>query len=221
MQAFSTLNDVLPGSIRASDQVVNVERQLPTAQPNIGGQPQMSKEHANISNERVFDSRTQQAVAPMLNTVGGLHGSTTSPRLQIPPLAMGGTTHRSPLIPKTLVTSSTSTPHNVELVNPNLLASNSDVACRFAKMKALIQRIPGMPTPIKKSAINSFADSPFEDALVLVKMPRKFNFPNMKQYDGMTYPNDHIAEYSRGCSLLQFHTILEKPACAKALGQAS
>ncbi|KAL5778952.1 hypothetical protein ACOSQ2_009689 [Xanthoceras sorbifolium] len=195
MQAFSTFNDVLPGSIRTSDQVVNAERQLPTTLPNNGGQPQMGKKHANISNEGVFDSRTQQAVAPMSNAAGGLHGGTTAPHLQIPPLAMGGTSHRSPLLPETLVTPLTSTPRNVELVNPNPLASTLDVALRFTEIEALIQRIPGIPAPIKKSAINSFADSPFVHAIALVKMPRKFNFPNMKPYDRTTDPNDHIAQY--------------------------
>ncbi|KAL5741563.1 hypothetical protein ACOSP7_028295 [Xanthoceras sorbifolium] len=52
-----------------------------------------------------------------------------------------------------------------------------------------------MPAPIKKSLINNFADSPFVDAIAFVEMPRKFSFPNIKQYDGMTDPNDHIAQY--------------------------
>ncbi|KAL5752018.1 hypothetical protein ACOSQ2_022525 [Xanthoceras sorbifolium] len=62
-------------------------------------------------------------------------------------------------------------------------------------MEALIQRIPRVPAPIKKSTINSFTDSPFVDAIALVEMPRKFNFPNMKPYDGTTDPDDHIAQY--------------------------
>ncbi|KAL5760940.1 hypothetical protein ACOSQ2_019778 [Xanthoceras sorbifolium] len=52
-----------------------------------------------------------------------------------------------------------------------------------------------MPAPIKKSTANSFADSPFVDTIALVEMPRKFNFPCMKQYDGTTDPDDHIAQY--------------------------
>ncbi|KAL5831840.1 hypothetical protein ACOSQ4_017194 [Xanthoceras sorbifolium] len=52
-----------------------------------------------------------------------------------------------------------------------------------------------MPAIIKKSSINSFTDSPFVDAIALIEMPRKFNFPNIKHYDGMTDPDDHIAQY--------------------------
>ncbi|KAL5851832.1 hypothetical protein ACOSQ3_006950 [Xanthoceras sorbifolium] len=61
MQAFSKPNDVLPGSIRASEKIVNVERQLPATQPNNGGQPQMGMEHANIGDdERPIVERHKQ-----------------------------------------------------------------------------------------------------------------------------------------------------------------
>ncbi|KAL5779062.1 hypothetical protein ACOSQ2_009799 [Xanthoceras sorbifolium] len=69
-------------------------------------------------------------------------------------------------------------------------------------MEALIQRIPRMPAPIKKSSINSFADLPFVDAIAFIEMPRKFNFPNMKQYDGTTDPDDHIAQYRQRIKVL-------------------
>lgn len=69
------------------------------------------------------------------------------------------------------------------------------VAKRFAEMEALIQKIPGVPAPIKKSLPHSYADSPFVDSIALVEMPKKFSFPNMKMYDGTTDPTDHIASY--------------------------
>ena len=52
-----------------------------------------------------------------------------------------------------------------------------------------------MPAPIKKSSINSYADSPFTNNIALVEMPRKFSFPNMKLYDGTSDPDDHIMQY--------------------------
>ncbi|KAL5764654.1 hypothetical protein ACOSQ2_017248 [Xanthoceras sorbifolium] len=172
MQAFSTHNDVLPGFIRASDQAVNVEHQLSAALSNNGGQPQVGREHANKGDEEAFESIAPQAATLVLNAPSGLHGGTAALCLQIPPLAMGGTTHRSPLVPETLVTSSTLTPRDVELINPNPLTFNSDVTCKFIEIEGLIQRIPGMPTPIKKSKMTSFADSPFVDAIKLVETPR-------------------------------------------------
>ena len=62
-------------------------------------------------------------------------------------------------------------------------------------MEAMIQRIPGVPTPIKKSLPSSFADSPFVDAIALVEMPKKFVFPLMRMYDGTSDPNYHIDSY--------------------------
>ncbi len=64
-------------------------------------------------------------------------------------------------------------------------------------MEALIQKIPRVPTPIKKSLPHSYADSPFVDSIALIEMPRKFSFPNMKMYDGTTDPTDHIASYKQ------------------------
>ena len=69
------------------------------------------------------------------------------------------------------------------------------VVKQFTKMEALIQKILGVPTPIKKSLPHSYADSPFVDSIALIEMPKKFSFPNMKMYDGMTNPTDHITSY--------------------------
>ena len=54
-----------------------------------------------------------------------------------------------------------------------------------------------MPTLIKKSFVNSYADSPFTDNIALVEMPQKFSFPNIKLYEGTTYSDDHIAQYKQ------------------------
>ena len=64
-------------------------------------------------------------------------------------------------------------------------------------MEALIQRIPGVATPIKKSLPHNYVDSPFVDFIAFIEMPRKFSFPNMKMYDGTTDPMDHIASYKQ------------------------
>ena len=41
----------------------------------------------------------------------------------------------------------------------------------FVKIEALIQRIPGVPAPIKKSAYSCYVDSSFVDEIALVEMP--------------------------------------------------
>ncbi|KAK2660311.1 hypothetical protein Ddye_006844 [Dipteronia dyeriana] len=67
----------------------------------------------------------------------------------------------------------------------------------FTEMETLIQRIPRVPAPIKKSMMNSFTDSPFVDAIALMEMPQKFSFLNIKQFKGTTYPDDPIAQYKK------------------------
>ena len=71
------------------------------------------------------------------------------------------------------------------------------VAKRFTKMEAMIQRILGVPSLLKKSLPHSYADSPFLDSITLVEMPKKFSFPNMKMYDDTTDLTDHIASYKQ------------------------
>ncbi|XP_062103457.1 uncharacterized protein LOC133814527 [Humulus lupulus] len=70
-----------------------------------------------------------------------------------------------------------------------------ELARKLAKIEAFIQRIPGMPAPIKKSAASCYADSPFVDEIALVEMQKKFNFPNMKMFDETSDLDDHIAQY--------------------------
>ncbi|KAK0575202.1 hypothetical protein LWI29_035397 [Acer saccharum] len=87
-------------------------------------------------------------------------------------------------------------------------------------MEALIQRIPGVPAPIKKSTANSFADSPFVDAIALMEMPKKFNFPNMKQYEGTTDPDDHIAQYKQRMFTAAIPRDLREACMCKAFGSS-
>ena len=58
---------------------------------------------------------------------------------------------------------------------------------------SMIQRIPGVPSPLKKSLPYSYANSPFVDCIALVEMSKKFHFPNMKLYSGTI---DHITSYN-------------------------
>ncbi|KAK0580870.1 hypothetical protein LWI29_007278 [Acer saccharum] len=100
------------------------------------------------------------------------------------------------------------------------LSANLDFSRRFAEMEALIQRIPGVPAPIKKSTANSFADSPFVDAIALMEMPKKFNFPNMKQYEGTTDPDDHIAQYKQRMFTAAIPRDLREACMCKAFGSS-
>ena len=71
------------------------------------------------------------------------------------------------------------------------------VAKKFAKIEAMIQRIPMVPAPIKKILLHSYANSPLVNSITLLEMPKKLSFLNMKMYDGTIDPMDHIASYKQ------------------------
>ena len=71
------------------------------------------------------------------------------------------------------------------------------MAKRFAKKEAMIQKIPGVPAPIKKSLPHIYVDSLLLKSIALVEMPKKFSFLNMKMYDDTTDPTDHIVSYKQ------------------------
>ncbi|KAF2589753.1 hypothetical protein F2Q70_00039451 [Brassica cretica] len=66
---------------------------------------------------------------------------------------------------------------------------------RLDAMQSMVERLPGVAPPIRKSNPDSYADTPFMDEITLIEMPRKFSFSSIKVYNGNTDPDDHIAQY--------------------------
>ncbi|KAK3193134.1 hypothetical protein Dsin_024444 [Dipteronia sinensis] len=100
------------------------------------------------------------------------------------------------------------------------LFADSKLSHRFTEMEAIIHRIPGVPALIKKSTANSFANSSFVDAIALVEMPRKFNFSNMKQFEGTTDPDDHITQYKQRMLTTAIPRDLREACMCKAFGSS-
>ncbi|KAL0707413.1 hypothetical protein Bca4012_073839 [Brassica carinata] len=68
---------------------------------------------------------------------------------------------------------------------------------RFDAMQSMVERLPGVAPPIRRSNPDSYADTPFAEEIASVEMPRKFSFPSIKMYDDTGDPNDHIAQYKQ------------------------
>ncbi|KAF3576812.1 hypothetical protein DY000_02031454 [Brassica cretica] len=68
---------------------------------------------------------------------------------------------------------------------------------RFDAMQSMVERLPGVAPPIRRSNPDSYADTPFVEDIASVEMPRKFSFPNIKMYDGTGDPDDHTAQYKQ------------------------
>ena len=48
---------------------------------------------------------------------------------------------------------------------------------RLDAMQSMVEKLPGLAPPIRKSNPDSYADTPFTDEITLIEMPRKFSFP--------------------------------------------
>ncbi|KAF3496704.1 hypothetical protein DY000_02052874 [Brassica cretica] len=66
---------------------------------------------------------------------------------------------------------------------------------RLDTMQSMVERLPGVAPPIRKSNPDFYADTPFTDEITLIEMPKKFSFPSIKAYNGTTDPDDHVAQY--------------------------
>ena len=94
------------------------------------------------------------------------------------------------------------------------------IAKQLAEMEVMIQRIPGVPTPLKKILPHTYADSLFFDSIILVEMPKKFFFPNMKLYDGTTNLTDHIASYKHRMFTATIPQELHETCICKSFGSS-
>ena len=54
---------------------------------------------------------------------------------------------------------------------------------RLDAMQSMVERLPGVAPPIRKSNPDAYASTPFTDEITLIEMARKFSFPSMKAYD--------------------------------------
>ncbi|KAF3602221.1 hypothetical protein F2Q69_00034617 [Brassica cretica] len=61
-------------------------------------------------------------------------------------------------------------------------------------MQSMVERLPGVAPPIRKSNPDSYADTSFTDEITLIENPRKLSFPSIKAYDGTTDPDDHVTQ---------------------------
>ena len=62
-------------------------------------------------------------------------------------------------------------------------------------MQSMVERLPGVAPPIRKSNPDSYADTPFAYQITLIEMPMKFSFPSIKEYDGPSDSDDHVTQY--------------------------
>ncbi|XP_056864056.1 uncharacterized protein LOC130511196 [Raphanus sativus] len=61
----------------------------------------------------------------------------------------------------------------------------------------MVERLPGVAPPIRRSYPGSYSDTPFVEEIASVEMPCKLSFPSIKMYEGTRDPDNHIAQYKQ------------------------
>ncbi|XP_062103766.1 uncharacterized protein LOC133814874 [Humulus lupulus] len=102
----------------------------------------------------------------------------------------------------------------------SLPIQDPELSCKLAKMEALIQRIPGMTVPIKKSVASCYVDSPFVNDIDMVEMPNFFSFPHMKMFDGTSDPDDHITQYRQRMFTIAIPCNMREACMCKGFGSS-
>lgn len=68
---------------------------------------------------------------------------------------------------------------------------------------------------IRKSAHDSYADTPFMDEIALIKIPRKFSFTNIRMYDSTDSLENHVVFTSKRMLTIDFQNELRKITMCK------
>ncbi|KAF2534210.1 hypothetical protein F2Q70_00030010 [Brassica cretica] len=68
---------------------------------------------------------------------------------------------------------------------------------RLDAMQSMVERLPGVAPPIRRSNPDSYTDTPFTEEIASIEMLWKLSFPSIKIYDGTGDPDDHIAQYKQ------------------------
>ncbi|XP_056689619.1 uncharacterized protein [Spinacia oleracea] len=82
----------------------------------------------------------------------------------------------------------------------------------------MINKIPGVPTPIKEAIPDSYADSPYADPIDAIDIPKRFSPPNMPMYDGTTDPREHILTYKQRMITIPVPKHMREASICKGFG---
>ncbi|XP_074302956.1 uncharacterized protein LOC141637296 [Silene latifolia] len=75
-----------------------------------------------------------------------------------------------------------------------------------------------MPHSLEKAAPDSYADSPFVDAISVVAMPKGFTNPNMTLFNGTTDPFDHVSQYKQRMMIVMVVGHVKEACMCKGFG---
>nr|XP_043625460.1 uncharacterized protein LOC122596880 [Erigeron canadensis] len=96
--------------------------------------------------------------------------------------------------------------------------ANDYIAREFQKIKDMISSIPGFCNPIPEVNPASYLINRYGDKIANVIIPKKFQVPNMKPYDGTTDPQEHIALYLEKMEMVPIPSNLKEACLCRSFG---
>nr|XP_043619741.1 uncharacterized protein LOC122591543 [Erigeron canadensis] len=96
--------------------------------------------------------------------------------------------------------------------------ANDYIAREFHRIKDMISSVPGFCNPIPEVNPVSYLINRYGDMIANVEIPKKFQVPNMKPYDGTTDPQEHIALYLEKMETVPIPSNLKEACLCRSFG---
>ena len=92
------------------------------------------------------------------------------------------------------------------------------MAKELKQLRQMISSIPGVVQPIPEVSSASHRISRFAAPIADTEIPKRFQTPNMKLYDGTTDPEEHIAQYRERMEIIPIPAHLKEACLCKGFG---
>ena len=92
------------------------------------------------------------------------------------------------------------------------------IARELQKLRDMISNVPGIVRPIAEVPTDSHRISRFVPSISNVQIPKKFQTPNMKLYDGSTDPEEHVAQYRERMEINPIPMEIKEACLCKGFG---
>jgi hypothetical protein len=92
------------------------------------------------------------------------------------------------------------------------------MARELQKLKDMISSVPGVTRPIPEVSNASHRISRFAPPICDVEIPKRFQTPSMKLYDGTTDPEEHVAQYRERMEINPIPADVKEACLCKGFG---
>ena len=91
------------------------------------------------------------------------------------------------------------------------------MAKELQQLRQMISSVPKIVQLVPEVSPTSHMISRFIPTIVDTEVPKHFQNPNMKPYDGTTILEEHVAQYREMMEIIPSPLTWKKPVCARAL----